>query len=275
VTLPTGNPCGSASGTITVTNIDNGDTATSTGTFSFLPVKPVITSVSSPVTPGASITVAVQNPGIGPLGSANIRFTLGGQTIVPTPSSINIGTGTQTFNVVVPPATAFNFPLVTCGNGGRNLGPVSATLEFNNITTSCTDSIDVAITPEAATNPCPPPTATVTSPAPSCPVPNLSPATVSLATPPTTKTATITITNATNAQTLTLGAPVVVNTGTATETVTISPTTGGNVNGGSSTSYTVTVTPTTAGTTGATITFTSNDPTKPTITINVCGVATP
>ncbi len=275
-TLPTGSPCSGANGTITVTNVENGDTATTTGSFSFLPVKPVISSVApSPIIPGSSITVSVENPGIGPLGTANIRFTINGKTIIPTPSSINVGTGVQTFTVVVPPANAFTFPLVPCGSGGMNLGPVTTSLVFNNITTGCTDSIDITITPEPLTNPCPPPTATVTSPPNSCPVPNLNPAVVSLATPPTTQTATITITNATNSQTLTLGAPTIMNTGTATETVTISPTTGGNVNGGSSTSYTVTVTPTTTGTTGATITFTSNDPTKPTITVNVCGTATP
>ena len=273
VTNPTGSPCSSATGPVVVTNVNNGDTATSTGTFSFLPVKPVITSVSSPITPGGTITVGVQNPGIGPLGGANIRFTLGGQTIVPTPSAISIGTGVQTFTVVVPPATAFNFPLVACGMGGQNLGPVTSSLTFNNITTSCTDSIDVTITPNPATNPCPPPTATVTSPPNTCP--NLTPPTVSIATPPTNQTATITIANATNSQTLVLGPPVVTPAGTATQTATISPVTGSNVNGGSSVSYTVTVIPTTPGTTGATITFTSNDPTKPTITITVCGTATP
>jgi hypothetical protein len=275
-TLSTGTPCGNASGPITVTNIENGDSATTTGVFSFLPVKPVITSVvPSPVIPGTSITVSVQNPGIGPLGSANIRFTINGKTVIPAPSSIVIGTGVQDFTVVVPPANTFTFPVVPCGSGGMNLGPVTTSLVFNNVTTACTDSIDVTIRPDPLTNPCPPPTATVTSPAPSCPVPNLSPAIVSIATPPTTQTATITITNATNSQTLTLGAPVISITGTATETVMISPVTGANVNGGSSVSYTVTVTPTTAGTTGATITFTSNDPTKPNIVVNVCGTATP
>jgi hypothetical protein len=38
--------------------------------------------------------------------------------------------------------------------------------------------------------------------------------------------------------------------------------------------YTVTVDPTAAGPDGATITFTTNDPSKPTITITVCGNAT-
>jgi hypothetical protein len=114
-----------------------------------------------------------------------------------------------------------------------------------------------------------PPNASVTSPAQTCPVPNLSPPSQTAA-GALTQTATITIANG-GTQPLTLSAPTVTFTNA---TGNISPSTAVIVPGGSSTNYTITLDPTAAGATGATVTFTTNDPSKSTLTVTVCGNAT-
>jgi hypothetical protein len=279
-TGPTGNPCGGITGPVVVTNIDNGDSDISKSSFSYIGVPAIITSVtpstpptpSSPTTIGSALNVVVQNPGVGLLGSATVAFTVGGLTAVGTPSTINSGTGTPTFTVVIP--SGLSFPTASCTAGGlpgTKLGSALFPVTFTNATTGCTATKANAISIDPpGTNDCVvPPNAVVTAPAASCPVPNLSPASV-LALGGATQTATITITN-TGTQTLNLGVPSVTPTNAV---VGVSPNTAGTVAGGATVNYTVTVDPTAAGPTGATITFTTNDPSKPTITITVCGNAT-
>jgi len=272
-------PCASNSGPVTVTAVGNGDNAASSApqVFTYFPINPFITSASSsasPITLGSPFTFIVNNPGIGLSGDAVITATLADKAVPVVPNPITVGTGPVTFSSAVP-TTGITFPTVSCTVGaltGTQFGPLSANLVFTNTTTSCTATLLNALTIQPVPpNTCViPPTATLTSPAQSCPVSNLSPATVASA-GAVTHTATITITNATGASTLNLGAPSVNPTNA---TVTVAPNTATTVAGGGSQSYTVTVDPTAAGADGATITFTTNDPTKPTIVVTVCGNAT-
>lgn len=276
-TSPIASPCsGTGRLPVTVTNIDNGDSATFPAVFSYVGVPAIITSVtpsSSPVFPGGALTVNVQNPGVGLLGTATIGFTVGALPANVTPQQISTGTGTQPFTVLVPQNVAF--PTVSCVSGGglagTQFGPVTLPVTFTNLTTNCTATAPnaVTVTPPAPNTCVVPPTANVTAPAQTCPTPNLSPASV-VAVGPATQSATITISN-TGTQTLNLGAPTVAFTNA---TGNISPNTATTVSGGSSTNYTITLDPAAPGATGATVTFTTNDPTKPTLTVTVCGSGT-
>jgi hypothetical protein len=112
----------------------------------------------------------------------------------------------------------------------------------------------------------------VTAPAQNCPIfSNLTPASQA-ATGNATQTVTITIANAAGTQTLNLGAPVLAATNAGGI---ISPNTAQTVAAGTSANYTVTLDPTAAGPDGATVTFNTSDPAQPTITIQLCGTATP
>ena len=270
-TSPTGNPCGGKSGLVTVTNIDNGDSAISLSTFNYIGVPSIITSVSGTTpTIGSSLNVAVQNPGVGLLGTASVSFTVGGLPALGTPSTISTGTGTQTFSVVVP--SGIPFPTVSCTAGGlpgTQLGTITLPVGFTNVTTGCTATLVNAITinPPGPNSCVVPPTATVTAPGSSCP--NLSPSSV-VAAGAATESTTITITNS-GTQTLNLGIPTVSATN---GTVLVSPNTATTVPAGGSVNYSVTVDPAAAGATGGSITFTTNDPAHQTVTVTVCGNAT-
>ena len=273
-TSPIAVPCASTGAlTIKVTNIDNGDSATG-GTFSYIGVPSVITSITSSGSPtvGSALTVNVQNPGVGLLGTAIIAFTVGGQAANVTPLQISTGTGSQAFTVIVPPG--LTFPTGSClvgGFPGTQQLPGNFEVRFTNTTTGCTAATTITINPTAAGAACVvPPTAAVTSPAQTCPVANLTPPSV-VAAGPATQTANITITN-NGTQQLVLGPPTV--TPNNATLISIVPNSAQNVPGGGSANYTITLDPTAAGATGATITFTTNDPTKPTLTVTVCGNAT-
>ena len=280
VTMPAlASPCGSLSGPLIVTNVSTGETATSTEAFTYIPVNPSITGVSSTgtISPGTTISIAVVNPGVGPLGTATPSFVIGGTTVGATPNPITNGSGTTTFAAVVP--SNITFPTQACTVGGvagvQSL-PATVTLAFTNATTGCTTTLPGGITVQPTNGACvlpPPPSATLTSPAQTCPAtPNLAPNSV-VAAGANAQTATITITNAAGTQPLILGAPVVTNANAANP-MTVAPTTGSTVAAGASATYTVTTDPAAAGATGGTITFSTNDPTKPTITVTVCGNAT-
>src|SRR6185295_5392740 len=79
--------CTGGAGNITVKNVENGDSAASSSLFTFIAIPPAITAVTT-AAPGGSISVTVQNPGIGPLGTAIIRFEVNDRTLIPTPSTI-------------------------------------------------------------------------------------------------------------------------------------------------------------------------------------------
>jgi hypothetical protein len=270
-------PCNAgAGGAVTVTNVDNGDFATSAGTqtFSYIGVPSVITGItvnSPPATPGGSLTVNVQNPGIGLLGNALISFTVGGQPAAVTPQTITTGTGTQPFSVVVP--NTLTFPTVSCTVGaltGTQLGPLQASVVFTNTTTGCSSTSAQTITIQPpGPNPCVvPPTAVVTPAAPTC-----ANATSAAADGPggATGSAVINIANA-GTQNLQVSAPAI--TGPNAADFTIAPATAQTIAPAANQNYNVTFDPGATGARSATVTFTTNDPAHPTITVCLTGNGT-
>jgi len=266
------NACSGGAGGITVTNIENGDSATSSNVFTFVGVQPQILSATSPVTAGNNITAVVQNPGVGPLGSATIRFVLGNGTasgtftIIPSPSTITAGNGNQNFSVAVP-LTGFTFPTTSCTTGGGLPGTIltgiDVPLTFRNVTTECTDTVTVHVDPASPV--CvaaPPPQAQVTAPATGC--------AFAVSPFPGTGGTTVTFRNGAAAGsrslTVTLGANTGTNPGDFTTTppsTTIAP--------GSTGNFSVTFTPAAAGPRSATLNFTTNDPSNPSFAICVQG----
>lgn len=270
-TNPLAVPCASSAGPIAVTNINNGDSAIAPVTFGYIGVPSIITSVGgTPLVPGGSFTVNVQDPGVGPLGNAVVRFAVNGQNVAPTPSQITSGTGVQTFTMNAP-LTGFTFPTVPCTTAsatpGTQLGNITTTILFTNATTGCTATVDgVAVTPPAPNTCLAAPTATVTPAAPACAV-----APPVVAAGAVTSTATINIANAASARDLTVTNPTVTCTNAACSIAPLGSTT---IVAGASTNWTVTVDPTAIGPVTGTATFTTNDPTKAAITVCITSSGT-
>ncbi|HYC60630.1 MAG TPA: IPT/TIG domain-containing protein [Thermoanaerobaculia bacterium] len=267
--------CSGGSGGVRVVNVNNGDTETFTDEiFTYVPVTPLITSVESGQ-PGEQVTVVVRDPGVGALGIADIRFTINGRTIIPTPDRITAGAGLQNFEVTLP-LTGFTFPTIACevtpgGLQGTQFGPAEVPITFTNIATACTANTTVVVTPNPLTNPClAPPEGTVSDIDPEaggCAAP--------APTGPTGATtfADIDITNRPNSQALNITGVSV--TGPNASSFTVTPTTATNIPGGSTRTFTVAFnppdTPVPAADTpqSATVTFTTNSPTIPTISVCV------
>ncbi|MEA2165362.1 MAG: hypothetical protein QOK37_3489 [Thermoanaerobaculia bacterium] len=264
-TSPIASPCsGTGRLPVTVTNIDNGDSATFPAVFSYIGVPALITSVSPASAPNPSsgstlaLTVNVQNPGIGLLGTANVAFTVGGQPTNTTPQTISIGTGTQAFSVVMQPVT---LPTVSCTIGGfpgTQLGQVSLPIVFTNQTTGCTATVAnaITITPPGA-NPCVrPPTGSTSPSGASCAIPPN--ATVAPG-PGHQTTTTITVNNAPNAQPLDVTSVTI--SGANSAEFSIAPSSAPAIPGGGSATFTLTFTPASVGAKTASVTFASNSAT--------------
>jgi hypothetical protein len=267
--------CGGATGPVRVTNPVNGDFEEfSEEVFSYIPVLPLITSVTSTI-PGDDITVVVRDPGVGALGTADIRFTLNNRTLIPSPDRIANGTGVQPFSVVLP-LTGFTFPSEACTTGGglagTRFGPAELPLTFNNLSTGCSATTTVTVLPPNP-NPClAPPVASVTAPAGgSCATPGV--ASVTGVGFPTTTTAPITISNGPDSQPLNITSVAI--SGSNAAEFRISPTSATNIAAGGSANFTLTFDPTTAGAKDAVVTFTTNSTTTPTLTVCVQATAAP
>lgn len=275
-TPPLPNGCVGGSGRIRVTNIENGDFALSSSNFTFIGVAPQITSATNPVTAGTTLNAIVANPGVGPLGTASIRFDLGRGTtpsttftIIPSPATINTSTGNQPFSIAVP-LTGFTFPSVSCNVGGptgppgTQPGPVDVPLTFRNVTTGCSDTVTVTVLPANPVCTQAPAAASVTAPATGC--------AIATATVGSTGSTSITIRNtaASGAQNLTVTGAV--SPGTS---FSINPNTQVSIAPGASTSFNVTFTAAAApGSTAGTATFTTNDPNNPTLSVCLTGNTT-
>jgi hypothetical protein len=284
-TAATASPCaGVAPGPVLVTNVDNGDFDTSKSAFTYVGVPAIITSVSFPgatssapdPTVSSALTVNVQNPGVGLLGTATIAFTVGDKPAMVTPQTISTGTGTQPFTVVVP--AGLTFPTIACTVGsiaGTKFGPASFAVTFTNVTTGCTTTKAnaITITPEdTATHPntCvlpPPPAASVTAPNAGC-----ANAGSVAAAGGATGTATITILNS-GGQPLTIAANPPISGANASD-FTISPNTAKTVAPGASTTYTITFDPSATGSRNAIVTFTTNDPANANVGVCLTGTGT-
>ena len=273
-------PCGSGGGAIEVINTNNGDRADAEQTFQFIGVNPVITSVTSAggFVPGSTATVVVQNPGVGLLGTANIRFTVGSATVVPSPNIITQGTGDLTFTVPIP-LTGFDFPTVACTTAastpGTQLGPLDVTLTFTNVTTGCTDSLPngFRVNPPGPNTCLAPPTASV--------VPTGAPGDCAVAPPAVsagtaTSSTTITISNAASASPLIVSSASIGGT-PVNGNLTISPTASTTIPAGGSQVYTVVVDPNCTvapcNVSGSAV-FQTNDPNRGSISVCITGSGT-
>jgi len=263
-------PCSGGVATVTVTNVDNGDSASSVPpqAFTFVGVSPVISSIvvnSPPATVGSSLNVTVNNPGVGLLGTANTAFTIGGLLASSSPTTIGSGTGAQPFSVVIPSVT---FPTVACTVGtsaGTMQTAASFPIVFTNTTTECSASSTIVINPPSAACVASP-SAAVNPPSGTC-----ADAGTATAAGNVTSTTSFTISN-TGGGTLQVGVPT--KSGTNPGDFTIAPSTAQNITAGNTVTYNVTFDPGAVGPRSATVTFTTNDPAHPTVSVCLTGAGT-
>jgi hypothetical protein len=257
--------CAGSSGPIRVTNVDNGDSADGP-VFSYLLAPPTIIGISpSSVTAGGTVNVLVVNPLLGPT-----RFTIADKTLFPTNTVFN-SDNTATYTLTLP--TSFTFATAPCTTAGGGPGtapqPLTVSVTYTNVQSNCTNTANNALVINPTDTTCTsPPTAVVS---PSGAAPNCANVGAVPSAGTTTGSATITITN-TGTQTLNVGAPTASVTNATTATV--SPSTAQAIAAGASVTYTLTVDPAAAGPIGGSVTFSSNDPAKPTISVCVSGSGT-
>lgn len=250
--------CGDVTGPISVTNVDNGDSATGP-IFTYRVPKPTIIGVTPATqTAGMNVTVTVLNA---PPGTN--KFTIADKTVFPSSTTVNAD-GTTSF--VVPLPTNFTFTTATCtttsGGTGTQPQPLTVDVTFTNVQSTCTDTAKNALTINPTSAACTaPPTAVLST---------TSLAFGSVPAGTTSAPQTFTISN-TGTQNLSLGAPSVTATNA---TITVTPNTSRTVTGGGAVTYSVTIRPTAAGAVTGTITLSSNDPTKPSISVTVSGTGT-
>lgn len=133
-------PCDGTFGEVSVTNIEDGTSATSPTDFEFVGVKPSIVAIApTSATEGGLLTVDVINPGTGVA-----RFNLGDQTIIPTSASI-VGTDLFRYSLSLPFLPDSAFDTEDCGIAGQRLIPTSFPLSFLNATTGCADDAGISI----------------------------------------------------------------------------------------------------------------------------------
>jgi hypothetical protein len=266
-------------GEVLVTNVNNGDFESfSAELFTYVPVLPLITAInpSGGLFPGSSVSVTVRDPGIGPLGTADIRFDVNTRRVIPNPDRISTGTGFQSFAVTLP-LTGYTFGSEACttpvnGFAGTRLAPVEVPLIFVNVTTGCTNTSSVLVNPPLP-NPClAPPEGRVTVPAAGCAVAGSVTATGGAV----SASNAITIANRTEAQPLNITGITIAGTDAASFIVT--PLTVSNIPAGGSASFTVTFDPPDTalpGVQNATATFATNSPSVPTLTVCLQGTVNP
>jgi len=135
--------CGDVVGPISVTNTNNGDSATGP-TFTYRTPKPLIVAVSNPNTIGGTATVTVLNA----LGFA--RITIGGVGVSINSSTTNPD-GTTTFTVQLP--TTLQLGTVGCPAGGTAPTPTAFDVAYQSATTGCTDTLAKGMTVNPAAAP--------------------------------------------------------------------------------------------------------------------------
>lgn len=261
ITNPVDTPsCGDSSGPISVTNINNGDSATGPQ-FTYRVPQPRIVAVTPQtvvdgVTTSIAVTVSNALPG------AN-RILIGDRTVFPTNTTFN-GDGSATFTVPLP--TNVEFPTATCP-GGERLVPVEFDISYENVDTGCEDTAAGALTIRPADETCqltPTAEVAVTVPAsPDCPglvinAPDNATNTTGTITLSNSGTAALTVTSAaTPALSFTVAPPnsIIPPGGSANFTVTFLPAGGGDVVGN--------------------IAFTTNDPDENTVNVCVTGNVPP
>ncbi len=260
--LPVVSSCGDISGPVSVTNIEDGTSATSEINFTFRVPQPAILSVSPlPAAPGAIVTIAVAGAGPGPA-----RFTVGDR-------SLAVATATYSgldavYTVVLP--TSFEFDTQTCtttlGVEGEQFIETSFDVVFENVQSGCTDTFTngLRITP--------PDTTCRTAPA----VATAAPAAVTFTnvTAGTTSSPSFVTVGNTGGQAMTVTAVVEMTDPEARFAIVSDSCSGQVINPNGACTFGITYSPTTAGETGKTASFqvqtTVNDP-----LVNATGSAAP
>ena len=144
--------CGDISGAVTVTNVDNGDSA-SGGNFTFRMQKPQIISVT-PGTVGGTTTIVLTGAALG-----IPRLTIGDQPLTITGSSTDPSTGLTTFTATIPTTAVSLLKTQTCPAGGSVPIQTLVNVTYTNATTTCTTSLpnglilSPAATPAVTLNP--------------------------------------------------------------------------------------------------------------------------
>ena len=257
--------CADITGPIIVTNIDNGDSATGPN-FTYHVNKTSIVGISpSTVQAGGSLTVTLSGTAAG----VN-KILLGNQTAFVTNVTPNPD-GTTSVTVTVPTNVQFVTQACTVGGvAGTQFAPTTVNVSVTNVTSTCSDTANnaVKITPPLP-NPCvipPPPSASIIPAGSTCA--DAGTASVGAS---ATSTATITISNVGGQPLVISGAPI---SGANAGDFTISPT-NASVPGGQAQTFTVTFKPTAVGARNATVTFSTNDPSNPSIAKCLQGTGTP
>lgn len=256
-------------GPIVVTNVVNGDQAEGPE-YSFpIPVPTIVNISPSVVTIGvnSSVNITVANPIPG-----TTRFTIGGKTVFAGAPTVNPG-GTATFTVPLP--TNLVFPTEACGTGGQRALPLDVDVVYDVAgTENCADTATQALTIN------PPNSACVEPPAPPSAV----------VTPAGTPGSCANFGNVVAAGTAAGSATIVISNGAApgsqplnvtgatvsgtNGTFGITPTGAGPIAPGSNASFTVSVDPAAPGPITGTVTFSTNDPNRGTITVCLTGNGT-
>lgn len=130
--------CADVVGPVVVTNIDNGDSATSVGVgFTYRIAKPVIVSVT-PTTIGGSTTIVVLNAqGVARIIIGGVQATIISQTVNPD--------GTTTFVVQVPPNLKLDTVACPGVSGATAPQPTAFDVTYTSATTGCTDTAAKAL----------------------------------------------------------------------------------------------------------------------------------
>ena len=150
ITVQTGLPivssCGNITGPISVTNIEDGGSATAEGIqFTYLVPDPAIISVSpNPAAPGSTVTVFVAGAGPGP-----VRFNVGDRALTVSGTPVYSGLD-ATYMIVLP--NSFEFDTEACtllGVEGERFVETAFDLEFESALSGCTDVLNngLRITP--------------------------------------------------------------------------------------------------------------------------------
>lgn len=130
--------CADSTGPVIVTNVDNGDSATSPTPWIYRVAKPVIVSVTgvNPA-PGTTVNVIVANA----VGIPRITIGGVGAAIV---SQTDNGNGTTTFGVQVP--ATLKFEQQSCPAGGNAAQSTAFDVTYTSLTTTCTDTLVKGLT---------------------------------------------------------------------------------------------------------------------------------
>lgn len=142
--------CSDQSGEISVTNIEEGITATAEGiNFTFDSPRAAIVGVSpNPAPAGGVVTIRVDNAGLGA-----VRFQIGDTTVLPTVQTENPD-GTTSYGIVIPSNLTFDTAdCVVLGVAGEQFINTAFSITFENNDTGCTDTLDnglVVIPPDTS-----------------------------------------------------------------------------------------------------------------------------